>query len=77
MKAVKVEYLVDSDGSPFFRASTEAGEFDVYYRDYALDASQQALQVAKSYCGKMDWQAPTGFGWLENDVWVATLEKVS
>ena len=48
MKAVKVEYLVDSDGSPFFRASTEAGEFDVYYRDYALDASQQALQVAKS-----------------------------
>jgi hypothetical protein len=76
MKAVKVEYLIDEDGSPYFKASSEAGELDVYYRDYGLDAKDQALIVARSYCKRKDWPEPKGFGWLENDTWVATLELV-
>lgn len=76
MLAIKVQYLVDEDGSPYFKASCDGGELDVYHRDYALNANEQALIVAKSFCKRKDWPEPKGFGWLENDTWVATLESV-
>ena len=76
MKTVKIQYLVSEDGSPFFKASMQGEELDVYYRDYGLTANQQALIVAKSFCGRKGLAEPKGFGWLEADTWVATLDSV-
>lgn len=74
MKAIQIKYLgaTNRTGSRF-KAWTDAGSMAVGY-NHALDASENALELAKAYCVKFNWPAPKGFGSLPNGDYVATLE---